>query len=142
MTDNGVRWTRAALAQLIDPEARPADSGGHLDVSAEDRSDQVRSRLEARFRERPELSALTIRLDGQDIGIATRRRLRATAGTAGEQPEFGGADRAALPGPSQQFKAVRFACRSCGATAVRSYYEPRDLPECGVAGHGPLEFRR
>ncbi|MFD7734933.1 hypothetical protein ACFV6F_31695 [Kitasatospora phosalacinea] len=142
MTDNGVRWARAALAGLIDPDARPVDVGGRLDVSAEERSDEVRPRLEAVFLEQPGLSAVMIRLDGQDVGIATRRRLRETAGTAGEQPEFGGAERASLPGSSQQFKAVRFACGSCGATAVRSYYEPRDLPECGVAGHGTLELQR
>ncbi|MEK2493194.1 hypothetical protein WN990_26935 [Kitasatospora purpeofusca] len=144
MTNDGVARARSRLGLLIDPGARAVDVGGHLDITTEDRADRVRSRLGTMFRERPELSAVMIRLDGRDVGIATAHRILATAGTAGEQPDFGTSDRASLPGLSQQFRVVRFACRvgSCAGSAVRSYYDARTVPVCDVTGHGTLELQR
>ncbi|MFI9328748.1 hypothetical protein ACIGZJ_14520 [Kitasatospora sp. NPDC052868] len=144
MTNKDVRRAQARLGRLIDPGARAAEVGDRLDITAEERSDEVRSRLELMFRTRPGLTAVVIRLDGQDIGIATPSRLVATAGTAGDQPEFGGSDRATLPGLSQQFKAIRFVCAvpACDRSSILSYYDPRALPVCDVAGHGTMGLRR
>ncbi|MGY0465966.1 hypothetical protein ACW14Y_37770 [Kitasatospora sp. cg17-2] len=144
MTNEDVRRAQIRLGRLIDTGARPAEVGTELDVTAEERSDEVRSRLETLFRTRPGLRAVMIRLDGRDIGIATPHRLGLTAGTAGEQPEFGAADRATLPGLSQQFKAIRFVCAvpACDRASVLSYYDPRTLPACDITGHGTMELRR
>ncbi|MFD5081692.1 hypothetical protein ACFWOG_03510 [Kitasatospora sp. NPDC058406] len=144
MTNDGVAGARSRLGRLIDPNARAADVGDHLDITAEDRADRVRSRLDAMFRDRPELSAVMIRLDGRDVGIATAYRIRSTAGTAAEQPDFGTSDRASLPVLSQQFRVIRFVCRigSCSGAAVRSYYDHRTVPVCTTAQHGRLELQR
>lgn len=142
MTHRSVIRARSLLGRLIDPDVPSV--GSYLEITAEERADQVRARLAAAFQEKPELPGLTLRLDGHSVGVATPERVRSATGTAGQTPEFGASDRAGLPGHSQQFKAIHFACprAGCGCTAVLSYYDSRTVPMCTTPAHGSLVLQR
>ncbi|MER5466387.1 hypothetical protein ABT010_38265 [Streptomyces sp. NPDC002668] len=143
MAHDHVTQARSVLGRLIEPGASSYDD--YLDIAAEERADQVRSRLADVFRERPMFAGLMLRLDGHQIGVSTPARVASAGGTAGDAPEFGASDRAGLPGRSQQYKVIRFGCTTigCPGTDVRSYYDPRTVPVCTVvAAHGMLALQR
>ncbi|MDT0343880.1 hypothetical protein [Streptomyces litchfieldiae] len=141
--DTDIARARGVYGRLIDPDA--TGFGARLDVTPDDRADEVSLRLSRLFGERPELAGVMIRLGGRDVGVSTPARLRAAAGQANVAvPEAGMADRASLPGLSGQYRAIRFACGSagCGAAQTLSYYDPRLHPVCAEAGHGAMELQR
>lgn len=142
MAHQGAELARTLFSRLIDSGVQ--DAHEQMDVTAEQRLDEVRALLAERFRLRPTLSGILLRVDGQGIGVATRRLVLAEPGTAGEQPPLGVADHASLPGVSQQFIAVRFVCSApgCGSTVLRSFYDERAIPVCGIAAHGALVVQR
>lgn len=139
--DGAVR-ARTRLDRLIDPGA--TEGSEHLDISADQRADEVRSSLAERFRDRPGLDRITLRLDGERVGVATRSLVLTNPGTAAEPLPLGGADHASLPGLSQQYVVIRFACTApgCGSQALRSFYDTRSIPRCGIAAHGELAVQR
>ncbi|MEV6527501.1 hypothetical protein AB0M43_36805 [Longispora sp. NPDC051575] len=106
--------------------------------------DVVNDALLSAFREHPTLAAIVlVDEDGRYIGTCTLRTLERAAGTAGVTSEPGAADHASQPAASTAYRAVRFACGTCGTTAVRSFYDDRDLPVCApTVEHGPMALVR
>lgn len=133
---------RSLHGRIIDSGATRFDD--YLDIDRNERADQVSLRLTAAFTERPELTALMLRIDGCDIGISTPAQVRTAAGHAGNAPDLGMAERSSLPGLSQQYRLIRFACKdsTCTAAEVHSYYDPRIIPVCSDKAHGPMELQR
>lgn len=142
MTDQDVGSARDLFSRLIDPGVQ--SGGKQLDVTAEQRLDQVRALLVAEFQTHSALTGIVLRVGGQEIGVATRRLVLTEPGTAGEQSPLGSADHASLPSSSQRFVAVRFVCTAsgCGSTVLRSYYDERAIPMCGIEAHGALGIQR
>ncbi|MFE6712804.1 hypothetical protein [Streptomyces sp. NPDC057695] len=129
--------------RLIDPEA--AEGAEYFQITGDERADELRSRLAEMFRARPALDRVTLRLGSAHvIGVATRSRVLADPGTAAEPLPLGGSDHASLPGLSQQYLVIRFACTTpgCGSADLRSFYDARDIPRCGIASHGELAVQR
>lgn len=143
--------TQAEVALLRRRHARLlAAAGGDepttfLDITRDDRTDQLEVTLRRTFDGDPGLAAIGLRAadGGGPVGTVTRASVGASAGVAADPGELGAADRAGLPGHSTQFRALVFACARCGATAVRSFYDARDLPLCEATqpAHGPMELR-
>jgi hypothetical protein len=133
MAQAEVERARKRYGRLIDDAATRHDAV--LDVTIDDRADQVSSRLMERFRERS-VTAVMIRLDEQDVGVSTRDKVRSAVGVAGG--ELGGGDRAGLPGRSTRYRAIKFICRTCNDIEVRSYYDEREIPACPA--HGRMEL--
>ncbi|WP_159001579.1 hypothetical protein [Streptomyces sp. SBT349] len=142
--DTDVIRARRLYGRLIDADADPGAGGVVLDVVSDERADEVSRRLAELFAERPGVDAVVLRVNGHPIGASTRARVVAAAGFAGATPEFGMADRAALPGLSGQYRLVRFACArpGCRAREARSFYDERTVPVCAAAGHGVMELLR
>jgi hypothetical protein len=150
MADADVARSRAALGRLVDPAATAFDD--EVEIAPDDRADEVSLRLSELFARRPELTAVMIRLGGAEVGVATVSRLRAAAGQANvalsstnlAMAELSMGDRATLPGLSGQYRLIHFTCAeaSCSAAQVRSFYDPRTVLVCPVAGHGPMELVR
>ncbi|MGW2305169.1 hypothetical protein [Streptomyces sp. NPDC001809] len=138
-----VARARTRHDRLIDPDA--GEGAEHLQITADQRTDEVRSLLTDMFDRSPALERITLRLGSAHvIGVATKSRVLAAPGTAGEALPLGGADHASLPGLSQQYLVIRFACTApgCGSADLRSFYDARDIPRCGIAAHGELAVQR
>ena len=78
------------------------------------------------------------RVDGLDIGVATRAKVKKDPGRLGKDSSAtvgpGSADGATLPGFPAEFRAVRYKCgeQGCDRTMLRIFYDERDVPECAA----------
>ncbi|MEU8007915.1 hypothetical protein AB0B66_42730 [Catellatospora sp. NPDC049111] len=101
-------------------------------------SRRLQAMISEELRRWPDGDGVEVRLDGQRLGLSSRRALDRLAGTAGgdESTSFGDGDRASLPGESTQYRALRYACPAdaCPREAFRSFHDARFLPLCESHG--------
>ncbi|TCO59847.1 hypothetical protein [Actinocrispum wychmicini] len=135
MAEADVDRAREAYGRLIDHDRVEFDD--FLDVEPEDRADEVSTRLAERFRKPPD--AVMIRVRGRHVGVSTLARVREAEGVAGG--EIGAGDGASPLGSSTRYRTIQFSCGNNDSTAIRSFYDERQLPTC-PNGHGPMELQR
>ncbi|MDG4773606.1 hypothetical protein [Solwaraspora sp. WMMD792] len=142
MTDDDRDVWREQFKGLLDPHA--TDHDDVLDVAADENRSGLRRRLRQRYAQRPGVDGILVRIDGHDVGIATRRTADREAGTAGDQVsgvDPGSGDSATLPGLPAEFRAITFSCTDtdCTATSLASFYDERRTPSCPT--HGQMAVR-
>jgi hypothetical protein len=123
---------KRGLAVLLDPDAPAAAE--QLSVTDVYTVTDVEIRLRDYFGKHDACDAVTLLLGAEVLGVATRKRLELSSGTAADPAigaEVGGGERSMLPGVSTRYKLLRFRCRRCQAEAHRIYYDARELPTCG-----------
>jgi hypothetical protein len=109
-----------------------------LDVPPTTRLPELRRRLRSRYRERPDVDRVMVRVGGHDIGVATRAGAEKDLGHLGTESSAsvgpGSGDGATLPGLPGEFRAVHYKCgdQDCDRTALRSFFDERDIPECAA----------
>jgi hypothetical protein len=129
--DEGTPQLVKDLRVLVDPAVAQADE--RLDVSQNLKLSAARRRIKQYFDAHEAVSAVTVFVTPWRVGVITRDSLGATgrmAGTAAEPSQVGTGDRIQLPGASTRYRLLTLRCASCGVTAHRVFYDPRDLPAC------------
>lgn len=137
MTDDQVAAWRRRFGGLLDPLATDPQRTEEVNPQL-DKAD-LRNHLRVLFKGHPHVDRVLVRVQGHDVGIATRVNTDRDPGDAGvsESPfDPGSSDGATLPGYSSQFEPVRFDCaeQACGEKALRSFYDDRFLPTCPQHG--------
>lgn len=140
LTDDQVARWRMRYASLL--ASAGVDAKLTEDVTQDEDQADVRRRLSLVFADRPDVERIRLRVNGREIGVATRAKVMRDPGHAGatDTPfDPGAGDGATLPGHPSQFRAVSFACESAGCRAgeLRSFYDERYVPQC--PRHGAMK---
>jgi len=107
-----------------------------LDVPPATGLSELRRRLRSRYREKPGVERVLVRVSDLDVGVATRAKVETDRGHLGGESSApvgpGSGDGATLPGLPGEFRAVRYRCGEpdCGRKALRSFFDERDVPAC------------
>lgn len=131
MAGSAVDEARDRFQSFLEPvSVQPEHADPTITVDIDDMADVVKARLRRRFQELPGCVRLAVYGDGQLIGTATRALILGPESMAGG--EVGGADGAAFPLGSNDFRALLFRCsrRACAAWAYRSFFDERTNPVC------------
>jgi hypothetical protein len=131
------------LAVLLDPDAPAAAE--QLSVTDVYTVNDVEIRLRDYFGKHDACDAVTLLLNAELLGVATRKRLELSGRTAADPAigaEVGAGERGTLPGVSTRYKLLRFRCKRCQAEAHRIHYDARELPTCGEHHPCEMEFQR
>lgn len=141
MTDDPVAGWKARFDGLLDPHATGSDQV--LDVKADDNRAGLRRRLRREFAQQTHVKRILVRIEGHEIGIATRATADRRAGTAGDQApgvDPGSSDGATLPGLPGEYRPIRFTCpdtnctETLSASVLASFYDEREVPSCPKHG--------
>jgi hypothetical protein len=137
VTDDQVAAWRRRFGGLLDPLAGDPQRTEEVDSQLDKAG--LRNHLRILFKSHPHVDRVLVRVQGHDVGIATRTNADRDPGHAGvsKSPfDPGSSDGATLPGHPSQFEPVRFTCseQGCGKTALRSFYDDRYLPPCPQHG--------
>lgn len=143
MTDEHLAHWREQFAGLLDPQA--AHSDHVLTVDRDENRPGLRRKLRAVYHQHPDVDGVLVRIDGLDVGIATRATADREAGTAGDQVpgvDLGSGDGATLLGLLGEFRAITFVCPNAGCTVsfLKSFYDEREVPSCPKHGRAVVQL--
>jgi hypothetical protein len=117
------------LQVLVDSTVAQADE--RLDLAENLKLSAARRRIKQYLDAHEAVSAVTVFVASWRVGVVTRDSLGATGRMAGSEPsQVGTGDRIQLPGASTRYRMLTLRCATCGVTAHRVFYDPRDLPVC------------
>lgn len=142
VSDDRVAGWREQFEGLFDPHAR---RHAHvLDIEPDENRAGLRRQLREIYDQRPDVDGILVRIEGRDVGTATRGTADRDAGTAGEQApglDPGSSDGATLPGLPGEYRPVVFTCADaqCTVTLLASFYDVRRVPSCSA--HGRMEVQ-
>jgi hypothetical protein len=125
---------RAAYGILLDPDAEAADRTIEVESAQPLSFQAMRAAVDYELRKAPDTYGVEIRVDGEFLGVSTRKVLDCLEGPAGGEQgtSLGTGDRASLAGESTRYRAVRYACTAagCRSEAFRSFHDARLMPTC------------
>ena len=128
------RWIYGAL---LDPEAH-ADDAVRLEVPASATPALVGSVVVDMLLRDRDQAAVALVVDGDLVGIATRRRARRWAARlSSSSGDRGDGAEASLPGTSMHYVVLRYRCPACAAESRVLFVDEEAPPRC-PSGHGPM----
>lgn len=127
---------RSRFKTVLDPHGVEHEEA--LDVPPETGLAKLRRRLQSWYREHAGVDRVMVRVNGLEIGVATRALVMRDRGHLGDDPSAavgpGSSDGASLPGFPAEFRAIRYECgeQACDQAMLRIFYDERDVPECAA----------
>jgi hypothetical protein len=128
-----------ALRVLVDDDPPAPDA--EIDLSGAGTFDRAQSLVSGHFERYPTAGAVTMLAGDVRVGVATRRSLGHSEGTAAEAAN-GAGERLELTTDSIQYRLLTFSCSACGQTTHRTHVDWRDLPRCATTRHGTMGLLR